>query len=682
MAEFFLELVSEEIPPAQQEIAERSLERLLLDAFRKEGVTAKTRATFSTPLRFGICLDEVPTTLPARNEERRGPPESAPAKAVEGFTRTCGEGAKIEVRDGYYFALITTPETTMRERLMALLPELLRAFPWQKSMRWLEGDDFRWVRPLREITCLLDGEALHFQVAQRRAGNKKGVRNFAEYEEIMREKNIFIDPQERGEQIKKQISQQLEGGEDHGYYDLKKFITLTEMPIIRRYTKTDSRIFTQEEKDWNMSIPPYQVEQIILEKEFHMLVLIEGQPEGSYLILLDGKKEKKNEGGIIKNFEKVLEARTNDATFFFKQDMETGMESLRQKLSGFIFYHQLGTMLDKAERIETLCKKYNDPNLQTVARYCKADIASQTGKEFPEALGDIGAVLFCLEKESPESLDPMFRDIPLEILERPRAIRTHYQPIGAKDSLPSKEGQLLGLADRADTLVGFFSINELPTGSKDPFALRRAAIGMIRIILESPSTDNGNDFSQLNLNDLFTQALQAYGKQDKAVLDKLRLFITERLKYHLRQDFAPDLVDAAIKDTDLNLKRIEARVKALHAFLKSDNGKALMAAWRRISGILKNNASSAKLNHDLLKEKAEINLAQQLNLPAYAQALEAHDFNQAFTILANLRQNFDTFFDEVRVETDDKTLTQNRLALCSAAQEMMRQAADFSKIQT
>ena len=677
MAEFFLELVSEEIPPAQQETAALNLERLLLDAFRKENVAAKTRATFSTPLRFGICLDEVPTTLPARKEERRGPPESAPAKAVEGFKRTCGERAKIEVRDGYYFALITTPETKMRERLRVLLPELLRAFPWQKSMRWLEGDDFRWVRPLREITCLLDGKALDFQVAQLTAGNAKEVRSFDEYKRIMREKNIIIDPQERGEQIEKQISQQLEGEESHSYYDLKKFITLTEMPIIRRYTKTDSRIFTQEEKDWNMNIPPHQVEQIILEKEFHIPVLVEGRTKDSCLILLDGKKE--NEGGILKNFEKVLEARTNDATFFFKQDLKTRMESLRQKLSGFIFYPQLGTMLDKANRIEALCKKYNDSNIQTAARYCKADIASQTGKEFPVALGYIGANLFYLEKEEAEPPDSMHRFMPPEeIRERPRAIATHYQPIGAKDNLPSKEGQLLGLADRADTLVGFFSINELPTGSKDPFALRRAAIGMIRIILESAE----NDFTSLNLNDLFAEALQAYGNQNEAVLDKLRLFITERLKYHLRQDFAPDLVDAAIKDTDLNLKRIEARVKALHAFLKSDNGKALMAAWRRISGILKNSTSSAKLNHDLLKEKAEINLAQQLNLPAYAQALKAHDFNQAFTILANLRQNFDTFFDEVRVETDDKTLTQNRLALCAAAQDMMRQAADFSKIQT
>ena len=329
-------------------------------------------------------------------------------------------------------------------------------------------------------------------------------------------------------------------------------------------------------------------------------------------------------------------------------------------------------MLDKANRIKTLCEKY-DEAIRQAAHHCKADIASQTGQEFPEATGGIGRYLFFLEnKELDKELDKEQGD---RII---RAIETHYKPIGAQDSLPSKEGQLLGLADRADTLVGFFSINELPTGSKDPFALRRAAIGMIRIILES----NNNDFSQLNLNDLFSQALQAYNKKDEAVLDKLRLFITERLKYHLRQDFAPDLVDAAIKDTDLNLKRIEARVKALHAFLKSDNGKALMAAWRRISGILKNNASSAKLNHDLLKEKAEINLAQQLNLPTYAQALKAHDFNQAFTILANLRQNFDTFFDEVRVETDDKTLTQNRLALCAAAQDMMRQAADFSKIQT
>ncbi len=679
MAEFFLELVSEEIPPAQQETAALSLERLLLDAFRKEGVAAKTRATFSTPLRFGICLDEVPTTLPARSEERRGPPESAPAKAVEGFTRTCGTAAKIEVRDGYYFALITTPETAMGERLRVLLPELLRAFPWQKSMRWIEGDDFRWVRPLREITCLLDGEALDFQVARLTAGNKKGVRDFDDYQKTMHDNNILIDPQERQDKIQKQMEKLLKESKSYDFAKEPLFETENIIKQMSRITEQPKLLKSSISMNPENPLPQLmdfisirEAQKSLFYKELCIpigLLTKDGSSWSGVFVALIKENQERAEKNARSGIKKTLDARLEDLRFFLNEDNKIGLDRLREKLKSFPFYPKLGTMLDKANRIKTLCEKYNDEAIQQATYYCKADIATQTAQEFPEATGGIGRHLFPLENKELDQKQGS------RII---RAIETHYQPIGAKDNLPSKEGQLLGLADRADTLVGFFSINELPTGSKDPFALRRAAIGMIRIILES----NDNDFSQLNLNELFTQALQEYGNQNEAVLDKLRLFITERLKYHLRQDFAPDLVDAAIKDTNLNLKRIEARVKALHAFLKSDNGKALMAAWRRISGILKNNASSAKLNHDLLKEKAEINLAQQLNLPAYAQALEAHDFNQAFTILASLRQNFDTFFDEVRVETDDKTLTQNRLALCAAAQDMMRQAADFSKIQT
>ena len=707
MAEFFLELVSEEIPPAQQEPAAEALDQLIGAMFKAEGVDdAHLVEKFSTPLRFGVCFDGVPSTRQASLEERRGPPENAPAKALDGFKRSAA-GAKFSVKNGYHFATFSKPEMEMKELLLELLPPLLRAFPWQKSMRWIEGNSFRWVRPLGEITCLLDGALVDFEVANLTAGNKKGVRTFADYKKYMEDKNILINPQERENKITKMVQNEISktairNSETSFFTSLNDELKTTTEPlqinkslIKKMAALSEAPIpFLYKNDELETRMIPESVLTSIYEKElFYQL----HPQETNFIAVINNNNKREN---IKSGLFAVLNARIKDAAFFIDEDNKLGLEKLREKLKDFPFYPKLLTMLDKVEYTETSCKKYNDPNIQTAAHYCKADIASQTGREFPESLGAISAKLYYNKFNPTTQAAKVVQDIrtgqraigakddPLPRQESDkvwRAILTHYKPIGAKDDLPSKEGQIISLEDRTGTLVWFFSIGEIPTGSRDPSALRREAIGMIRIILESTE----NDFTNLNLMDLFAEALALYGKDAAAAdnnadatLDKLRHFITERLKYHLRADYPPDLVDAAIKDSELNLKRIVNRLRALQTFLKSADGKSLIAAWKRISGILKNTKTDAHFKPDRLVEEAEKNLARQLAQPEYEKALESHDFAQAFAQLAALGPCFDAFFDNVRVESDDKTLRQNRFALCAAAQAFMLQAADFSKIQS
>ena len=691
MAELLLELLSEDIPPSMQEAAAENLERLLRAALKKQGCEVEQGDTFSTPRRIGVWFIDLPHELAAQTETRRGPKISAPQQAVDGFKRSLeGVNAKITEQDGYYHAQIERPAMGMKTLLAEMIPELLQNFPWPKSMRWPQGGSFRWVRPLRSVLCILDGEVVPFSVGGVDASNKTyghifdapdeiTISSFEDYQNKLRAAHVLIFPDERREKIKQQIEEKKGDMETESDIDVfaRQIAKISENPtLIKRksnWTISGKRPDPQALDEFFL---PEKIVNSIFTKENCLHLQSSNFSEENFLACIDGNKANNS---IAEGFYIVLRARTIDAAFFQQQDVNTDINDLREKLKDVSFHPKLGSIYDKAERFEklslghTLRALFPDEQwkevIQPAAHSAKADIASQSGREFPEALGQIASGLF-----QKNSIFENRGDIT-------KAISDHYNPVP-----PTNAGRILALADRADTLAGFFSIGEMPTGSKDPFALRRSALSIIRIILE-----NETDFQKLDLNDLFAEALGLYSIQDKKpILEKLRAFITERLKFYLRaQDQSADFVAAAMRaESGLNLVRIQARLRALAQFLNTKDGDHLMTAWRRLSGILKETASGSASASDCANppaaerftEPAEHALAQALRLEGYDQALADHDFPRAFALLAQLRAPVDDFFDNVRVNVDDPQLRQNRLALCAALHSIMRQAADFSSI--
>ena len=692
MAELLLELLSEDIPPSMQEAAAENLERLLRAALKKQGCEVEQGDTFSTPRRIGVWFKDLPHELAAQTETRRGPKIGAPQQAIDGFKRSLeGVNAKITEQDGYHYAQIERPAMEMKTLLAEMIPELLKNFPWPKSMRWPQNKDgsgdFRWVRPLRSVLCILDGEVVPFSVGGVDASNKTyghifdapnevTISSFDDYKEKLREAHVLISPDERREKIKQQIEEKkgdMEAASDIDVF-VRQAVKISENPVL---IKCNSKMID------GTFLPEKIMDSIFIKENCLPLDSEEIFFHTNFFACVDGNKKNNS---IAEGFSIVLRARTKDAVFYIRQDEQIARDRLREKLKDVSFHPKLGNFFDKSERFEALALGktlhslfQNESIIQIAAHYAKIGIASQTGREFPEALGHITSGLF--EK------GPISETMERYLVDITNAIEQHYDPVP-----PTNAGQILALADRADTLAGFFSIDEMPTGSKDPFALRRSALGIIRIILE-----NETDFQKLDLNDLFTEALDLYSIQDKKpILEKLRAFITERLKFYLRaQDQSADFVAAAMRaESGLNLVRIQARLRALAQFLNTKDGDHLMTAWRRLSGILKETAStsdsdsaSASTNDcanppaiERFTEPAEHALAQALRLEGYDQALADHDFPRAFALLAQLRAPVDDFFDNVRVNVDDPQLRQNRLALCAALHSIMRQAADFSSI--
>ena len=678
MAEFLLELLSEDIPPSMQEAAGENLDRLLRAALKKQGCEVAQGDMFSTPRRIGVWFIDLPRELAAQTETRRGPKIGAPQQALDGFQHSlAGVNAKISEKDGYHHVQIKHPPKEMKSLLAEIIPELLQNFPWPKSMRWPQGGSFRWVRPLRSVLCILDGEVVPFSVGGVAADNI--TYSFINHQP---EKKEISDIQNYRSTFSPLIHYRIRFRKIEAEATIGPNAPESVLTNITGILENPNRIQI-EAGSFDDNQLPYAVCDAILWKENCVRTKF-GTPRLSFRTFIEGVKSEKEKKIIHEGYQKLIKARIQDALFFLAQDKKTGLDELRKKLADISFHPKLGSVLDKAERFEKLCtgrtlrdlfpEKEWEEVIQPAAHYAKIDIASQTGKEFPEALGQIAVKLW--GKEKPKS-DP-------KII---HAMDQQYFPKRRDRSLPHEEGMILSLADRADTLAGFFSIGETPTGSKDPFALRRAALSIIRIILE-----NETDFQKLDLNDLFAEALDLYSIQDKKpILENLRAFITERLKFYLRaQDQSADFVAAAMRaESGLNLVRIQARLRALAQFLNTKDGDHLMTAWRRLSGILKetNGGSSASGSDcanppaaERFTEPAEHALAQALRLEGYDQALAAHDFPRAFALLAQLRAPVDDFFDNVRVNVDDPQLRQNRLALCAALHSIMRQAADFSSI--
>jgi glycyl-tRNA synthetase beta chain len=687
MSELLVELFSEEIPARMQKKAADDLLQLLTEKLKKAGLEYSSAVSHVTPRRLVAVIDGLPEKQPDTREERRGPKADAPEKALEGFLGSVGltleQCEKRETPKGtFLYAVVESKGAETKAVLPGIVAEAVKDFAWPKSMRW-GRHAFRWVRPMHGVLAVFGGETLKGSIdlggGELTFGNQtKGhrflapdaftVTDFADYAVKLRAAYVIVDREERKKIIMEGATAlaKAEGltlKPDQGL--LEEVCGLVEWPV-----PVMGRI-----DEAFMDVP---AEALVTSMRSHQKYFSAETADGSlaarFITVSNMKADAKRDATIRAGNEKVLRARLSDAKFFWDQDRAVKLESRRAKLSDILFYQKLGTVADKVARLERLSAWLagyvpgaDAGKAQRAAALCKADLVTEMVGEFPELQGIMGRYYALHDGEAPEVAD---------------AIADHYSPQGPNDRCPTApESVAVALADKIDTLAGFFAIDEKPTGSKDPFALRRAALGVIRLIVENKL--------RLPLAAAFEQAAGLYdglGSPD-GILD----FFADRLKVHLREGgVRHDLVSAvfALGGED-DLVRLLARVEALQSVLSTADGANLLAGVRRAGNIVKAEekkdgiAYTGAPDESLLEQDEEKALSQSLVIAEQGagKALAAEDFEGAMAAIAGLRGPVDAFFDKVTVNADDASVRKNRLALLARVGATANRIADFSQIE-
>ena len=698
MSELLLELFSEEIPARMQVRAADDLRRLVGEGLKARGLETGDAKSFSTPRRLVLVIQGVPGKSPAISEEKKGPRVGAPEQAVLGFLKSAGlaklsdaEIVKDDKKGDYYVARIAHAGRASAEIIAETVHEVLGKFPWPKSMRW-GSSAFQWVRPLQSMTCLLGAKVIPLEWAgivsgdvvlghRFLGGEPFKVKDFADYEAKLLTHKVVLDPAKRVASIAEQAralakDAKLELVEDEAL--LNENAGLTEWPVV---------LMGSFEKEF-LSVP---AECLMTSMKAHQKCFSLRDPKTKKLankFLLVSNLTAKDAGlQIISGNEKVIRARLSDAKFFWDQDLKKPLDEMASALSGITFHEKLGSQKDRVERVAELAFQIagavdaNPEDARRAAQIAKADLVSGMVGEFPELQGLMGR--YYAEHAGTKA-------------EIARAIELHYKPKGPTDTVPREDqgdavAIAVALADKLDTLVGFWAINEKPTGSGDPYQLRRAALGVIRIVLE-------NDL-RLPLSKTIEVALDrqpaALGKpgssnSKEAVVRDLLSFFADRLKVFLKdQGKRHDLIDAIFSlggQDDLAL--IVRRVEALDAFLKTDDGANLLAGVKRAANILaieeKKDKKSYAGTYDLklLKEVEETALAAKIEEVKQdtVAAINVENFAGAMRALAELRPPVDAFFDKIMVNVEDPKIRENRLKLLSDIRAATQAVADFSKI--
>ena len=673
MPQLLLELFSEEIPARMQPQASRDLERLARERLAEAGFLPEALKTFAGPRRLTLVVEGLPAAQADRTEERKGPRVGAPDAAIVGFLRSAGlTREQLVERDGVWFATIARTGRPTTEIIAEMVDAIVRGFPWPKSMKWGTGT-LRWVRPLQRILCVFDGEVVAFSIdgipsgdlteGHRFMGSRQAVRvrDFEQYAAALEANFVVLDVEQRRRIIQEGartlcFARNLELVEDEGLLDEVAGLAEWPTPILGDMDPAF------------LDLPPEVIRTSMRthQKYFTIRDPATGALAPNFLVIANIAA---SDGGaaVAEGNARVLSARLNDARFFWDEDRKTPLAARLEKLKGVTFHAKLGTMFQRVERIEVLARQIAplvgaDPVLAAqAARLSKADLGTGMVGEFPELQGLMGGYY-----ARAEGLDPAVSE----------AIRDHYRPQGPGDAVPTAPVSIaVALADKLDTLAGFFGCDEKPTGSRDPFALRRAALGVIRIALE--------DKVRVGLGDLIARA----GATPDVTRDLLSFF-ADRLKVLLReQGKRHDLVDAVFALGDDDLVRIVARVDALDAFLKTEDGANLLAGYKRATNILKAEEKKAAVPSGAAERLAgapaeETGLIDALeqSRPAVESALVAEDFAAAMRALSALRAPVDGFFDKVLVNADDARERENRLRLLAQVRAAMGRVADFSLV--
>ena len=681
MAELLLELLSEEIPARMQARASEDLKRLVCDGLKGAGLAFGSARAFATPRRLALVVDGIPAMRADVSEERRGPRVGAPDNAVQGFLKGAGLASldQAEKRDTgkgeFWFAVIRKKGGPTAEALPAVIEAALKALPWPKSMKWGSGS-MLWVRPLQGIIALFDGKVLPGEIAP--GGSMSPVRfgastvghrflskgrievaNFADYEAKLEKAHVILDAARRRNIIldgarKLTREAQVLLKEDEALAD--EVAGLVEWPVPLLGT-IDAEF---------MDVPP---EVLIVSMKTHQRYFATSKPDGSLanrFVVVANTMARDGGKVIVGGNERVLRARLSDAKFFWDQDRKVTLASRAGALKDIVFHARLGTQAERVDRIVTIAKGIagvtgaDMAQVEQAARLCKADLVSGVVGEFPEVQGIMGRYYALHENLAVPVAD---------------AIGDHYAPAGPNDRCPSAPVSVaVALADKLDALTAFWGIGEKPTGSRDPYGLRRAALGVIRIIVEN----------KLRL------ALKSFVKDDD-----LLAFFAERLKVQMREKgVRHDIVDAVLAlGAEDDLVRLLARVEAVQSFLVTEAGRNLLTAYGRAANIVRAEEKKDKSLAARIAGAPEASLLEQSEEKAVAAALgeikarispalKSENFVGAMQALSGLRAPVDSMFEMVTVNVADRPdLRLNRLKLLNQIRATMDEVADFSKIE-
>jgi glycyl-tRNA synthetase beta chain len=698
MPDLLLELRSEEIPARMQRRAAEDLKKLVTDALVARGFLYEGAKAFSTPRRLALHIAGLPARGEAVREERRGPRVGAPEAAIQGFLKGAGLTSLDQAttvtdpkKGAFYLAVIERPGRETLDVLAELLPEIIKSFPWPKSMRWgaasAEPGSLRWVRPLQSIVATFGPETetpetVPFSVGGIAAGTVTHghrflapeaieVRRFDDYIQALERAKVVLDPERRKDVILHDardlaFARGLDLVEDEGL--LEEVSGLVEWPVVLMGSFDEAFL----------DIPAEAIRATIRANQKCFVLRKSGSDDLAPAFILVSNLVASDGGqAITAGNERVVRARLSDAKFFWETDKAIRLDDRLPKLDSIVFHEKLGTQGERIARIAALAQALAplvgaDPALaERAARLAKADLVTEMVGEFPELQGLMGRKYAALQGEHDSVC---------------AAIEEHYKPLGPSDRVPSDPVSIaVALADKLDTLAGFWAIDEKPTGSKDPFALRRAALGVIRLIL-----DRG----------LRLRLLEQVGAADRGLAGRagadakdLLAFFADRLKVYLRDQGARhDLIDAvfALPGQD-DLLMVVRRVEALGQFLETEDGKNLLAGYKRAANILRIEEKKDGRAYDAAPdaalaaagEPAERALAEALAKAreTASAAVAREDFAGAMQALSTLRAPVDAFFQDVTVNAPDPKLRENRLALLNALRAATREVAEFAKIE-
>jgi glycyl-tRNA synthetase beta chain len=718
MPDFLLELFSEEIPARMQARAAEDLRRLITNALVAAGLPYEGAKAFVTPRRLTLAVKGVPVRQPDVKEEKKGPRVGAPEGAIQGFLRSTGlssiHEAKVaaDKKGDFYLAVIEKPGRPAIDVIAEIVPEVVKTFPWPKAMRWgspsRESGSLAWVRPLHSVVATFgpeteEPEIVPFAVDGIKAGDETcghrfmapqpfKVRRFEDYAAKLEKAKVVLDPERRKEIIfadarNLAFAQGYELVEDAGL--LEEVAGLVEWPVVLMGS-FDAAF---------LAMPPEIVRATIRNNQ-RCFVLRDPQMSqlADKFTLVSNIEAGDGGKAIVAGNERVIRARLADAKFFYDSDLKTRLEDRLPKFKHIIFHEKLGTQWERIERIEQLAgeiasrpeffsgqvlspdelKQEQDTYRRQVRRaawLAKADLLTEVVGEFPELQGLMGKYYALAQGEVPSVA---------------AACEEHYKPLGPNDRVPTDPVSVaVALADKIDTLVGFWAIDEKPTGSKDPYALRRAALGVIRIVLTSSLELSPRGMFEMHVKRFRPEMSDA--EMSTAGVDFVDFF-NDRLKVQLREQGARhDLVDAVLYlgSIEASIVSIVRRVEALGKFLDTEDGKNLLAGYKRAINIIRIEEKKDRRNYNqwsdgsLYRQEEERALARAIEAAREAgrDAVAREDYEAAMRAMAKLRPHVDRFFDKVTVNVEDKQLRENRLKLLNEIREATRTVADFSRIE-
>ena len=683
MAELLFEILSEEIPARMQVRAGQDLSKAITAGLEKSGLKVEAARVFTGPRRLTYVAD-VPLRSPDISEERKGPRVGSPERALEGFMKAAGlsDISEAEIRTDpkkgeFYVAIMESAGRDTKDILSELIPDVMNDFPWPKSMK-SGGSTFRWVRPLRGLTLLLDGDVLNIEVGgvsssnvtmghRRHGPGPFTVSDFANYQsQLETNGHVILSHDARKEIIKTKASEICKANgfelvEDEGL--LGEVAGLTEWPVVL-FGDMDPEFLTLPDEVIRLTLKSHQ-------KTFTVRDPKTGNLAAHFIIVAnqvapDGGEAIKTGNG------KVISARLSDAVFFQSEDRKKNLIDYYDKLDTVVFHKKLGSIRDKAERVAALAKALApktgaDPEkAEQAAKLAKCDLVTQTVVEFTSLQGQVGGLMY--ESEGGEASIAT-------------AIEEHYKPQGPSDKVPSDPVAVtVALADKLDTLVSFWAIDEKPTGSKDPFALRRAALGVVRIILDNKI--------RLSVLETFLEHARKQFKDASFNSGDLNKFILDRLDVVLRdQGLNHDIISSVFENEKDDLVSIVNRVTALQNFLGTEDGENLLAGYKRAANILKAEAKKGDLpTGDPIRPEdsygAALFDAMTVASPKITSALQSENYAEAMKSLANLRAPIDDFFTYTQIITDDIAVRDNNLRLLAMMGNTARHIADFERIQS